>query len=108
VQVVFLLLFVISIVLLIVLGWAFVGLAFTVLWWALIGLVIGGLGRLVVPGRQPIGLLATAFGGVAAALLGGIIARAAHLGTGLQFLVAVAVAAVLVATFSAGQRVHGR
>ena len=100
----FLLFILISIVLLIVLGGAFVGLAFTVLWWALIGLVIGGLGRLVVPGRQPLGLIVTSLAGVAAALLGGVIARAAHLGTGLQFLVAVAVAAVLVATLCAGQR----
>jgi uncharacterized membrane protein YeaQ/YmgE (transglycosylase-associated protein family) len=102
----FLLFILISIVLLIVLGGAFVGLAFTVLWWALIGLVIGGLGRLVVPGRQPLGLIVTSLAGVAAALLGGVIARAAHLGTGLQFLVAVAVAAVLVATLCAGQRMH--
>ena len=100
----FLLFILISIVLLIVLGGAFVGLALTVLWWALIGLVIGGLGRLVVPGRQPLGLIVTSLAGVAAALLGGVIARAAHLGTGLQFLVAVAVAAVLVATLCAGQR----
>ena len=98
----------VSIILLLVLGSAFVGLALTALWWALIGLVIGGLGRLVVPGRQSIGLLATSLGGIAAALLGGVIARAAHLGTGLQFLIAVAVAAVLVAAFCAGQRRHGR
>jgi uncharacterized membrane protein YeaQ/YmgE (transglycosylase-associated protein family) len=104
----FLLFILVSIVLVIVLGGAFVGLAVTTLWWALIGLVIGGLGRLAVPGRQPIGLLATAFGGIAGALLGGVIARAAHLGTALQFLVAVAVAAVLVAAFSAGQRKRAR
>jgi uncharacterized membrane protein YeaQ/YmgE (transglycosylase-associated protein family) len=104
----FLLFIVISIVLLVVLGAAFVGLALTVLWWALIGLVIGGLGRLVVPGRQRMGLLATALGGIAAALLGGVIARAADLGTGLQFLIAVAVAAVLVAAFSAEQRRQAR
>jgi uncharacterized membrane protein YeaQ/YmgE (transglycosylase-associated protein family) len=106
--VVFLLFILISIVLLVVLGGVFVGLALTVLWWALIGLVIGGLGRLVVPGRQPIGLFATALGGIAAALLGGVIARAAHLGTGLQFLVAVGVAAVLVAALCAGQRTRRR
>jgi uncharacterized membrane protein YeaQ/YmgE (transglycosylase-associated protein family) len=106
--VVFLVFIVISIVLLVVLGGVFVGLALTVLWWALIGLVIGGLGRLIVPGRQPIGLLATALGGIAAAVLGGVIARAAHLGTGLQFLVAVGVAAVLIATLCAGQRTRRR
>jgi uncharacterized membrane protein YeaQ/YmgE (transglycosylase-associated protein family) len=36
----------------------------------LIGLVIGGLGRLVVPGRQHISLLLTIFVGIVAAFLG--------------------------------------
>lgn len=36
----------------------------------LIGLVIGGLGRLVIPGRQHIGLAMTVLVGIAAALLG--------------------------------------
>lgn len=36
----------------------------------LIGLVIGGLGRLVIPGRQNIGFWLTVLVGIAAALLG--------------------------------------
>jgi uncharacterized membrane protein YeaQ/YmgE (transglycosylase-associated protein family) len=36
----------------------------------LIGIVIGGLGRLVVPGKQRISLLMTILVGIAAALLG--------------------------------------
>jgi uncharacterized membrane protein YeaQ/YmgE (transglycosylase-associated protein family) len=36
----------------------------------LIGLVVGGLGRLVVPGRQHISLLLTIFVGIVAAFLG--------------------------------------
>jgi len=36
----------------------------------LIGLVIGGLGRLVIPGRQHISLLLTIFVGIVAAFLG--------------------------------------
>ena len=74
-----------------------VGLAFKLLWWALIGLVIGGLARLILPGRQNLSLLATAGAGVAAALLGGIVANALDLGGLLQFLVAVALAVALVA-----------
>ncbi|GAA1343983.1 GlsB/YeaQ/YmgE family stress response membrane protein [Saccharothrix algeriensis] len=35
-----------------------------------IGLVIGGLGRLVVPGRQRVSLLTTTLVGIAAALVG--------------------------------------
>jgi uncharacterized membrane protein YeaQ/YmgE (transglycosylase-associated protein family) len=36
----------------------------------LIGLVVGGLGRLVVPGRQHISMLLTIFVGIVAAFLG--------------------------------------
>lgn len=103
-----LLLLLAAIVVLGVLGWAVLGLAFMLLWWALIGLVIGGLGRLVVPGRQTLGILTTVLLGIAASLLGGIVARAAHLGNGLRFLIAIGVAAVLVAAFSSGQRTRVR
>lgn len=43
---------------------------------ALSGLVIGALGRLLVPGRQPMGILATILAGVAGSIVGGIIAKA--------------------------------
>jgi len=43
----------------------------------IIGLVIGALGRLVVPGRQNIPIWLTMLIGVGAALLGTVIARAA-------------------------------
>ncbi len=39
------------------------------------GLVIGGLGRLVVPGPNPIGLWWTVACGVGGAIVGGIVAR---------------------------------
>ena len=95
-----LLVIVLAIVVLVVVGAAAFGLALKLLWWALIGLFLGGLGRLVVPGRQPIGLLATALIGIAGSLLGGDIGRAAHLGGLLQFVVAVLVAAALVVAYS--------
>ena len=41
----------------------------------IIGVVIGYLGRLVVPGRQDISFVATALIGIGAALLGGWIAN---------------------------------
>lgn len=105
----FILLFLVAaIVVLAVIGWAVLGLAIMLLWWALIGLVIGGLGRLVVPGRQAIGILTTILLGIAASLLGGVVARAAHLGNGLRFLIAIGVAAILVAALSSGQRTHAR
>jgi uncharacterized membrane protein YeaQ/YmgE (transglycosylase-associated protein family) len=40
----------------------------------LIGLVIGGLGRLVVPGKQKISMLLTMLVGIAAALVGTAVA----------------------------------
>jgi len=56
---------IVAVVLLLVLGWWIVGLVFNLLWWALLGLVIGALARLVLPGRQTIGWLGTAAAGIA-------------------------------------------
>lgn len=41
--------------------------------WAFFGLVVGAIARLLVPGRQPIGLLMTMFLGVIGSLTGGMI-----------------------------------
>ncbi|MBV9094457.1 MAG: hypothetical protein JO132_11350 [Streptosporangiaceae bacterium] len=70
--------------------------------WLVIGLVIGGLARLVVPGRQHIGLLLTMLIGIVAALIGGIITTAI-LGAGhsvISFIVALVAAALLVSAFT--------
>lgn len=82
----------------IVLG-ALVGLAWNLLVFVLMGLVIGALARLVLPGEQPLGILATILFGIAGSLLGGLVARAFDLGGFVQFLVAIAVAAALIALF---------
>ena len=42
--------------------------------WAVFGLVIGAIARLLVPGRQPIGLLLTMALGIAGAFAGGFLA----------------------------------
>jgi uncharacterized membrane protein YeaQ/YmgE (transglycosylase-associated protein family) len=67
------------------------------LWYGLMGLIIGGLGRLFVPGRQQLGLGATALFGIAGSLIGGVIARQ-WLGLGWpgEFLTSIACAAILV------------
>ena len=91
------LLVVLAIVAVVVLGWILVGLAFKLLWWALIGLAIGGLARLILPGKQNLSILATAGAGVVAALLGGVVAYALDVGSVLQFVIAVVLAIVLVA-----------
>jgi uncharacterized membrane protein YeaQ/YmgE (transglycosylase-associated protein family) len=43
--------------------------------WAVFGLIIGALGRLAVPGRQPLGCLGTMLAGIAGALLAGFVGR---------------------------------
>lgn len=45
-----------------------------ILSWILTGLLVGALARLLMPGRQPIGLVATILLGVAGAFVGGLIA----------------------------------
>jgi uncharacterized membrane protein YeaQ/YmgE (transglycosylase-associated protein family) len=67
-----------------------------------VGLIIGALGRLVVPGRQNIPVWMTILIGIGAALLGTVIARAAGLATTpgfdwTEFLIQVVLAAVGVA-----------
>jgi uncharacterized membrane protein YeaQ/YmgE (transglycosylase-associated protein family) len=98
------LLILIAIIVLLIVGAAVVGLVLKLLWWALVGLVIGWLGRLLVPGFQPIGWLATILYGIAGALLGGIVADAIGTGGLVQLLIAVAAAAVLIAVVGGSRR----
>jgi uncharacterized membrane protein YeaQ/YmgE (transglycosylase-associated protein family) len=69
----------------------------------LIGIVVGALGRLVVPGRQNIGVLVTIVVGIVSALVGTAIARALGIPTAtggidwMELLVQVVVAALGVA-----------
>lgn len=92
------------VVLVLLVAGSLIGLAFSLLWLALTGLVIGALGRLVLPGRQDISLLATALIGIAASLLGGILANAFDVGGLVQFLVAVALAAIGVTLFAESEQ----
>lgn len=61
-----------------------------------IGLVIGALGRLLVPGPDPMGIGATAIAGIGGALVGGLIAREWLDRTEPGLLIAVLCAAVIV------------
>ncbi|MCV7226931.1 GlsB/YeaQ/YmgE family stress response membrane protein [Mycolicibacterium komossense] len=73
----------------------------------LIGIVVGVLGRLVLPGKQPIGMLVTVLVGIVAAFIGTALARAMGIPTAtngidwLELLVQVVVAAVGVAIVAA-------
>lgn len=69
----------------------------------LIGIVVGVLGRLVLPGKQPIGMLLTILVGIVSAFIGTAIARAVGIPTAtngidwMELLVQVVVAALGVA-----------
>ena len=68
----------------------------------IIGAIVGGLGRLVVPGRQNIPVWLTIVVGIVAALLGTVIANALGVGNTpgvdwVELLIQVALAAVGVA-----------
>lgn len=73
----------------------------------LIGIVVGVLGRLVLPGRQPIGMLVTILVGIVSAFIGTAIARAIGIPTAtsgidwMELLVQVVVAVVGVALVAA-------
>ncbi|MFN6553819.1 GlsB/YeaQ/YmgE family stress response membrane protein [Mycolicibacterium septicum] len=73
----------------------------------LIGIAIGVIGRLIVPGRQPIGILVTILVGIVSAFIGTALARAMGIPTAtsgvdwLELLVQVIVAALGVALISA-------
>ena len=43
------------------------------MWWLLIGLVAGGLARMLVPGRQSMGLIMTMVLGLVGSVIGGMI-----------------------------------
>ena len=92
------------IVLALLLAGSLIGLAFSLLWLAVTGLVVGALGRLILPGRQEISLLATALIGIAASLLGGILADLFDVGWIIQFLVAVALAAIGITLFASSEQ----
>src|SRR3984893_8650924 len=73
-----------------------------IIWWILIGLVVGAVARLVIPGRQHIGIIVTILIGIVAAIVGGIL-TAALLGAGhtiITFIVAVLLAALGVSGFT--------
>jgi uncharacterized membrane protein YeaQ/YmgE (transglycosylase-associated protein family) len=81
--------------------WALVSVGF-------VGVIIGGLARLVLPGRQNIGLLATVLLGWIGSIIGGFIGyHVIHTGSVLTVLLEVGVAALLVAVYSGSQARSG-
>lgn len=50
--------------------------------WIIIGLIAGAVAKMIMPGRDPGGIIVTILIGIAGALIGGFIATALGLGTG--------------------------
>lgn len=69
------------------------------------GIVIGAVARLVLPGRQSIGMILTICLGIVGALVGGAVTRAI-LGDGhtiITFIVSIVAAAILVSLVAGGR-----
>jgi uncharacterized membrane protein YeaQ/YmgE (transglycosylase-associated protein family) len=49
---------------------------FSFIWWLIIGLVAGALARLIMPGKDTMGIIATILLGVAGSILGGLVSWA--------------------------------
>ena len=70
----------------------------------LTGLILGALGRLIVPGRQAMGIGVTILVGIGGSLLGGIVGRAIF-GRSGGFLLGVACSALIVFLLARSRRV---
>jgi len=77
----------------------------SILGYIVVGLVVGLLARLLVPGRDPIGLLGTLVIGVVGAVLGGWLAGAFFRETeGVDWLASIGVAMLLILLVRSGSR----
>jgi uncharacterized membrane protein YeaQ/YmgE (transglycosylase-associated protein family) len=65
----------------------------------LTGLVVGALGRLAVPGRDPMPLWLTILIGIAGSIVGGVVAVAIGFGLGGVFVLSVLAATLIVIAY---------
>jgi uncharacterized membrane protein YeaQ/YmgE (transglycosylase-associated protein family) len=75
---------------------------FHLLWVLIIGLVVGALAKLIMPGKDPGGIIITMLLGIAGAFLGGWIGRAVGLyqeGQGAGFIMSLIGAIILLAIY---------
>lgn len=79
-----------------VLGVWLLGFAIKLVGWLLVGLIVGGLARLVLPGQESMTLFQTALYGMGGALAGGLLANLFNLGGVMQVLLSIGSAAGLV------------
>ena len=75
---------------------------FHLLWVLIIGLVVGALAKLIMPGKDPGGIIVTMLLGIAGAFLGGWVGRAVGLyqeGQGAGFIMSLIGAIILLAIY---------
>ncbi len=72
----------------------------TIIWFIIIGAVIGALARLIVPGPNPMGIILTILIGIAGAVVGGVIANALGAGSIIAFVISIIIAVIVVALVS--------
>ena len=73
-----------------------------ILGWILFGLIVGALAKLIMPGRDPGGIIVTMLLGIAGAVLGGFVGRALGLygeGEAAGFLMSFLGAIILLAIY---------
>ena len=46
------------------------------IWWLIIGLIAGALARLIMPGRDPMGIIGTILLGIVGSIIGGLVGMA--------------------------------
>ncbi len=72
------------------------------LWMCLIGLVVGGLAKLIMPGKDPGGIIVTVLLGIAGSLVAGMLGRALgwyQVGQGAGLIMSVVGAVLLLAVY---------
>jgi len=55
------------------------------IWWLIVGLIAGALARLIMPGRDPMGIIATIILGIVGSLVGGLVSMAIWRNEGTGF-----------------------
>jgi uncharacterized membrane protein YeaQ/YmgE (transglycosylase-associated protein family) len=85
-------------------GWAVIDVAWTLLGYVVVGLVVGGLARVLVRQSTGYGLGATILVGILGSLLGGVLAAWLDVGWLLGLVISVLVSAVLIAVTTPGLR----
>ncbi len=70
------------------------------LWHVLLGIVIGILARLIVPGKENMGWLMTLLIGIVGSVVGKLIGDAIGWSSWISFIIAVVIAAILVFIYS--------